>query len=71
MGDDIIANTQTRLWVTGNWLKEFQKRIEYWAENLAWLQGELILIHFPGFMGRAMVDDNQLKLPRLIFQIKS
>lgn len=70
MSDGIIANKSTGLWVTENWLREFRARIEYWTASVSWLDGELILIHFPGFMGRAMVDDDQLKLPRLLFNVK-
>jgi len=70
MGEGMIGKIRTNLWVTEGWVREFQKRVEYWAESVAWLEGELILIHFPGFLGRAMVDDDQLKLPRLILEIR-
>lgn len=69
MSDGIIANKRTCLWLTESWLSEFSARVEYWASSVPWLEGELILIHFPGFMGRAMVDDNQLKMPRLLFDV--
>ena len=69
MTNGIIDSKNTHLWVTENWLREFRTRVEYWTTSVQWLEGELILIHFPGFMGRAMVDDDQLKLPRLLFQI--
>jgi hypothetical protein len=71
MSDGIIANLKTNLWVTENWLREFHARVEYWATSISWLEGELILIHFPGFMGRALVDDARLKLPRLLFEARS
>jgi len=69
MSDGIIANSKTNLWITENWLHEFHVRVEYWSTSVSWLEGELILIHFPGFMGREMVDDNPLKLPRLLFEV--
>lgn len=71
MGDGKVGREETSLWVTSNWITEFSKRVEYWAESFEWLHGELILIHYPGFMGRAMVDDSQLIFPRLIFNVKA
>ncbi len=71
LGNGIISNNETSLWVTDNWIQEFERRIQYWAESSEWLKGNLILIHYPGFMGRAMIDDDTLRLPRLIFEIKA
>jgi hypothetical protein len=69
LGDGKIANTSTSLFVRASWVKEFKKRVEYWAHSTEWLNNTATPLHHPGYRGRALIDDDPLRLPRLIFDI--
>lgn len=69
LGNGKISNTQTCLFVKSSWIREFKKRVELCAQSSEWLNNTATPIHHPGYRGRAMIDDDPLGLPRLIFQV--